>query len=42
VTERSPCVTVPPLAMPVGARFLCLAALGLLRLLAWGKARTCR
>jgi hypothetical protein len=35
-------VTTPPLAMPVGARFLCLAALGLLRLLAAWERRRCR
>lgn len=40
--DRSPCRTVPWPELPVGARFLCVAALGLVRLVAWWEARRCR
>ena len=39
MTDRSPCLTVPLRVMPVGARFLCVAALLLIQLLDWVEAR---
>ena len=42
MTDRSPCLTVPLAAMPVGARCLCVAALLLIRVLDWVEARKCR
>jgi hypothetical protein len=40
VTDRFyPCRAIPASVRPVGARFLCYAAAGLLALLAWWHAR---